>query len=63
MILVVEDDQTIQSLIEEVLSDGGFESSIAASGFPFAWQVLFVFGCLVGAWMRASMRKPSPSNT
>jgi CheY-like chemotaxis protein len=32
MILVVEDDQTIQSLIEEVLSDGGFESSIVASG-------------------------------
>jgi CheY-like chemotaxis protein len=32
MILVVEDDQMIQSLIEEVLSDGGFESSIAASG-------------------------------
>jgi CheY-like chemotaxis protein len=32
MILVVEDDQTIQSLVEAVLSDGGFESSIAASG-------------------------------
>jgi CheY-like chemotaxis protein len=32
MILVVEDDQTIQSLVEAVLSDGGFESSIVASG-------------------------------
>jgi CheY-like chemotaxis protein len=32
MILVVEDDRTIQSLVEEVLSDSGFESAIAASG-------------------------------
>ena len=32
MILVVEDDQTIQSLVEEVLSHAGFESAIAASG-------------------------------
>ena len=31
-ILVVEDDQTIQVLIEEALTDGGFELDIAASG-------------------------------
>jgi len=31
-ILVVEDDQLIQALVEEALSDGGFESSIVASG-------------------------------
>ena len=31
-ILVVEDDQTIQSVIEEALSDGGFEITIASSG-------------------------------
>ena len=28
MILIVEDDQAIQSLVEETLSDGGFDSSI-----------------------------------
>jgi CheY-like chemotaxis protein len=32
IILVVEDDQVIQSLVEEILSGGGFESAIAASG-------------------------------
>jgi CheY-like chemotaxis protein len=32
VILVVEDDQTIQSVIEEALSDGGFEIAIASSG-------------------------------
>jgi CheY-like chemotaxis protein len=32
LILVVEDDQAIQSLIEEALVDGGFEPAIAASG-------------------------------
>ena len=32
VILVVEDDQTIQSVIEESLSDGGFEVTIASSG-------------------------------
>jgi CheY-like chemotaxis protein len=32
VILVVEDDQAIQSVIEESLSDGGFEIVIAASG-------------------------------
>ena len=32
VILVVEDDQTIQSVIEESLSDGGFEIIIASSG-------------------------------
>jgi DNA-binding response OmpR family regulator len=31
-ILVIEDDQMIQSLVEEALSDGGFEPAIAASG-------------------------------
>ena len=31
-ILLVEDDQTIQSVIEESLSDGGFEITIASSG-------------------------------
>ncbi len=32
VILVVEDDQTIQSVIEESLSEGGFEITIASSG-------------------------------
>jgi CheY-like chemotaxis protein len=32
IILVVEDDQLIRSLVEETLSDGGFENAIAASG-------------------------------
>jgi DNA-binding response OmpR family regulator len=31
-VLVVEDDQPIQSLLEEALSEGGFEASIASSG-------------------------------
>jgi DNA-binding response OmpR family regulator len=31
-ILVVEDDQLIQAMVEEALSDGGFESAITASG-------------------------------
>jgi DNA-binding response OmpR family regulator len=31
-ILVVEDDQLIQGVIEEALTDGGFEAVIAASG-------------------------------
>jgi len=31
-ILVVEDDHLIQAMVEEALSDGGFESSITASG-------------------------------
>jgi DNA-binding response OmpR family regulator len=31
-VLVVEDDQPIQSLLEGVLSEGGFETSIASSG-------------------------------
>lgn len=31
-VLVVEDDQLVQATIEEALSDGGFESSIVASG-------------------------------
>lgn len=32
VILVVEDDQLIQELVEEALTDGGFESFIASSG-------------------------------
>jgi DNA-binding response OmpR family regulator len=32
VILVVEDDHAIQSIVEEALSDGGFEPAIAASG-------------------------------
>jgi DNA-binding response OmpR family regulator len=32
VIMVVEDDQLIQNLVEEALSEGGFEPSIAASG-------------------------------
>jgi DNA-binding response OmpR family regulator len=31
-VMVVEDDQSIQSIVEEALSDGGFEPVIAASG-------------------------------
>jgi DNA-binding response OmpR family regulator len=32
VIMVVEDDQLIQNLVEEALSDGGFEPSISVSG-------------------------------
>ena len=32
MILVVEDDQLVQSVVEESLTDGGFEIVIASSG-------------------------------
>jgi len=32
VILVIEDEQDIQSLIEDALTEGGFESAIAASG-------------------------------
>ena len=32
VVLVVEDDQSIQSIVEEALSDGGFEPAIASSG-------------------------------
>jgi DNA-binding response OmpR family regulator len=31
-VIVVEDDQSIQSVVEEALSDGGFEPVIASSG-------------------------------
>jgi DNA-binding response OmpR family regulator len=31
-VLVVEDDQLIQAMVEEALSDGGFGSAITASG-------------------------------
>jgi DNA-binding response OmpR family regulator len=32
VILVVEDDQLVQSVVEESLADGGFETVIASSG-------------------------------
>jgi DNA-binding response OmpR family regulator len=32
VILVIEDDEAIQSIVEEALSEGRFESAIAASG-------------------------------
>jgi DNA-binding response OmpR family regulator len=32
VIMVVEDDQLIQALVEDALTEGGFEPSIAASG-------------------------------
>jgi DNA-binding response OmpR family regulator len=31
-ILIIEDDQEIQAIVEEALTDGGFESTIAGSG-------------------------------
>jgi len=32
VILVIEDDQAIQGIVDEALTDGGFEPAIAASG-------------------------------
>src|SRR5439155_16931731 len=32
VILVIEDEETIQSLVEDALTEGGFEPAIAASG-------------------------------
>ncbi len=32
VILVIEDDEAIQGIIEDALSEGGFETAIAASG-------------------------------
>jgi DNA-binding response OmpR family regulator len=32
MVLVVEDDQLIQAMVDEALSEGGFQSTITASG-------------------------------
>jgi len=32
VVLVVEDDDPIQSIVEDALTDGGFETAIAASG-------------------------------
>ena len=32
VILVIEDDEAIQSIVEEALTEGGFESAITASG-------------------------------
>jgi DNA-binding response OmpR family regulator len=31
-ILVVEDDQSVQSMVEEALDEGGFEAALASSG-------------------------------
>jgi CheY-like chemotaxis protein len=31
VILIVEDDQLLQLIVEEALTDGGFETAIAAS--------------------------------
>ena len=36
LILVVEDDQLIQSLVEDTFRDGGFDIAIVASGHPGA---------------------------
>jgi CheY-like chemotaxis protein len=38
LIMVVEDDQDIQSIIETALTDGGFEITIVASGEDHAFQ-------------------------
>ena len=32
IVLVIEDDQSVQSIVEEALTDGGFEPAIATSG-------------------------------
>jgi DNA-binding response OmpR family regulator len=32
VILIVEDDQSIQSIVQEALSDGGFQPAVASSG-------------------------------
>jgi DNA-binding response OmpR family regulator len=32
VVLIIEDDQSIQSIVEDALSEGGFESAVAASG-------------------------------
>jgi CheY-like chemotaxis protein len=32
VILVIEDDQAIQTIVDEALTEGGFEPAIAASG-------------------------------
>ena len=32
IILVIEDDQHVQSIVEEALTEGGFECAIVASG-------------------------------
>ena len=32
IVLIIEDDQSIQSIVEDALSEGGFESAVAASG-------------------------------
>jgi DNA-binding response OmpR family regulator len=32
VILVVEDDQAVQGIVDDALSEGGFEVAIAASG-------------------------------
>lgn len=32
VVLVIEDDEVIQSIVEEALTEGGFDPAIAASG-------------------------------
>jgi hypothetical protein len=32
VVLIIEDDYSIQSMVEDALSEGGFESAVAASG-------------------------------
>jgi CheY-like chemotaxis protein len=32
VILVIEDDEAVQGVVEDALTDGGFEPAIAASG-------------------------------
>jgi DNA-binding response OmpR family regulator len=32
VLLIIEDDRSIQSIVEDALSEGGFESAVAASG-------------------------------
>jgi DNA-binding NtrC family response regulator len=39
IILIVEDDQSIQGLVEEALTEGGFDAAIAASGEEAASQL------------------------
>jgi len=31
-ILVVDDDQSIQSVVEEILGEGGFQAAVASTG-------------------------------
>jgi hypothetical protein len=37
VILVIEDDQQIRSIVEDALTDGGFEPALTASGHGDQW--------------------------